>query len=219
MLSKFESYGVRGNAHEWFQSYLTGRYQRVELNGASSWLPVNCGVPQGSILGPLLFIIYINDLPSCCKAGEITLFVDDTNICSIGLTQNEIQSDLNEVSNWLNSNKLCLNITKTVQMNTGKIASGNTYTLNDCLISSKPVCKYLGIRLDYKLSFVSHVNYVKKRLGKQCGIISKLRHYVPRGQSIQYYKSKISPIIQYTSINQYFGLWMYILFLSIKNIS
>ena len=87
LLSKLESYGVRGDAHARFQSYLTRRYQGVELNGASSsWLP-NCGFPQGSILGPLLFIIYINDLPSCCNASEITLFADDTNICSIGLKQ------------------------------------------------------------------------------------------------------------------------------------
>ena len=103
----------------------------------------------------------------------------------------------NEVSNWLNSKKLCLNITKTVQKTIANSASGNSFTAKNLSISSNLVCKYLGIRLNSKLSFVLHVDYAKKRLGKQCGTISKLRHYFPRRQLIQYYKSKINRNIHY----------------------
>ena len=140
-------------------------------------------------MGTLLFIIHITDLSSCCKASEITLFADDTNVCSIGLTQNEIQSDLNEISNWLNSNQLCLNIKKTVQMNIGNSDSGNaTLLLSVQFLLS--LFKYLGIRWVYKMPFVSYADYVKKGLGKQRGIISKLRHYFPRRLLLQYYKKK-----------------------------
>ena len=71
-------------------------------------------------------------------------------------------------------------------MNIGNSASGNSYIVNNCSISSKPVCKYLGMRFDSKLSFVSHFEYVKKRFGKQCGTISKIKHYVTRRQLVQY---------------------------------
>ena len=97
----------------------------------------------------------------------------------------------------LNGNKLAINLTKTVQMNLKASASNYAFSLNQSVIKSQPVCKYLGIYIDNNLSFKSQVDYVTKRLGKQCGIISKLRHYAPRFQLINYYRSNVSPIIQY----------------------
>ena len=82
-------------------------------------------------------------------------------------------------------------------MNVKPSASKLRFKLNGIPIDVKPMCKYLGICVDSKLSFVSHIEYVKKRLGKQCGIISKLRHYVPRHLLMQYYKTNVQPIIQY----------------------
>ena len=84
LLKKIENTGIRGPALNWITTYLKGRQQRVIVNGAcSSWNSIVCGVPQGSILGPLLFLIYINDLPLVCKSLDITLFADDTNLTAI----------------------------------------------------------------------------------------------------------------------------------------
>ena len=92
--------------------------QQVVINGASSyWCEIKNGFPQGSVLGPLLFLIYINDLPLVCKNIEIFLFGDDTNVEAFGCSVENIKSDLASINFWLESNKLVLNLSKTVQLN------------------------------------------------------------------------------------------------------
>ena len=170
----------------------------VQGNGClSNWRKLNCGVPQGSILRPLLFIIYINDITTCCKFTNIVLFADDTNISSIGCKSEDIERDLNEIGSWLLANKFSLHLDKAVQLNLRASASNHQYSMNNCPVIIKQRCKYLGLNLDSELTFKFHIDYVKKRLGKQCGIICKLRHYVPRQLLIRYYKSSINSIIQY----------------------
>ena len=97
LLMKLEHYGIRGTAQDWFKSYLSGRKQYVSINGSnSSYLSVTCGVPQGSVLGPLLFLIYINDLPRASSKLAFYLFADDTNIYYEAGSLAELQSVVNK---------------------------------------------------------------------------------------------------------------------------
>ena len=108
---------MRGMAFNCFQSYLTNRKQQVDVNGASSdVLDVMCGVPLGSVLGPLLFLIFINDLQAVCKKLKFYLFADDTNIYfesdSLDLLEKTINRELRKVDKWLTTNRLALNVDK-----------------------------------------------------------------------------------------------------------
>ena len=193
LLRKLESYGIRHKCLEWCKSYLSNRTQRVFVAGVTSIsLKITCDVPQGSILGALLFLIYINDLPRVCNQLSVHLFADDTNLCSLGCSRIAIQDDLDSVAAWLNANKLKLNMLKTDQLNLKTSASSERFHITSEEIKLEPSCKYLGIIVDSKLLFSSHIDLVIGRLGRQCDIISKLRHFASRYQLIEYYKSHMS---------------------------
>ena len=118
ILKKLRNYGVDLNSLKWFESYLTNRTQKCRVNDhLSKTNPVTCGVPQGSNLGPLLFLIYINDLPNCLKCATPRMFADDTSISYAANSMDELQSvvnsELENLHKWLNTNKLSLNIAKT----------------------------------------------------------------------------------------------------------
>ena len=117
LLQKLSHYGIRGSALKWFTTYLSNPGQYVTYNGETSEMKgISCGVPQGSILGPLLFLIYINDLCSACKHTTPILFADDTNLFSSGsdvnILENNNNNELSQISLWLKVNKLSLNIKK-----------------------------------------------------------------------------------------------------------
>ena len=113
----------------------------------------------------------------------------------------ELCADIKEVNDWLNSIKLLVNVSKTVQMNirtNNKTSnSAQRFSPNSAFIENKPERKYLGVTVDSKLAFLSHIQSVREKLSKQSGLVSKLRHFVPRAQLIDYYKTCINPIIKY----------------------
>ena len=111
LLQKLEKYGVNGLEHDWFASYLNNRKQFCKVNGVSSGRSdINCGVPQGSCLCPLLFLIYMNDLPFSLENAHVSMYADDTTIShsskSLAALQHELNCDLSNLQDWLHGNKL-----------------------------------------------------------------------------------------------------------------
>ena len=118
LLKKLEKYGINGLELDWSTSYLQERKQFFKVNSTSSSInAISCGVPQGSCLGPLLFLVYINDLPFCLNKGKVTMYADDTAISHSSRCLSKLQYDLNQdlvnLQNWLHGNKLSLNVVKT----------------------------------------------------------------------------------------------------------
>ena len=153
LLQKLKLYGIRGVCLRWFSDYLSKRQPCISVNNCnSSWLKLNCGVPQGSILGPL-FLIYINDLPDVCQVFRTFLFADDTNLTAVNSDFESKQKDLVNVEKWLNANKLSLNPEKSCQMNikirnnASNVNKFSIFKLNSVYIPESESCKYLGLRL------------------------------------------------------------------------
>ena len=172
LLSKMEHYGVRDTALEWFKSYLSNRKQYVYSNGESSQLKdITCGVPQGSVLGPLLFLIYINDLPNISKLLQFFLFADDTNIYyeaeSSEQLEQVINKELQKLRTWLMVNRLSLNMDKTnfIMFHPYNKPINHTITLKfrKNAIMEKKCIKYLGIMIDSTLTWHTHIGNISKK--------------------------------------------------------
>ena len=170
LLQKLAHYGVDQNSSTWFRSYLSDRTQRCHVNGhLSSNQSIKFGVPQGSIIGPLLFLVYINDLPNCLNDGSSSMYADDTNISFQSSNLDELEkimiSDLSRLNIWLKANRLSLNIAKTEYMIIGTRQKLITQDLNkiNVRVDDTPIkrvqhTKSLGLIIDDNLQWKNHIN-------------------------------------------------------------
>ena len=206
LLKKLEHYGIRDTALAWFESYLTNRRQMVSINGYnSSMCSISCGVPQGSVLGPLLFLIYINDLPNVSSMLSFFLFADDTNIyfeaVDLNTLTQTINKELSKVKSWLDCNKLALNIDKTnfVLFHSPRkiIPDQINIKFGYKKVSRAKYVKFLGVLLDEHLSWKYHITELHKKLSKTSGIFFKIRHYIPLQPLISLYHSLFSSFLNY----------------------
>ena len=190
LINKLQHYGIRGFLLQWFKSYLNNRKQFTLVNGINSDLDsIKCGVPQGSALGPLLFLIYINDLPSCSTDSSIRLFADDTNQFVKSKSQNELlvklKAEIDHVIQWFLANKLNLNVTKSNFSIFSPNPSDNLPQLKDItfhfgVITRATCVKYLGLYVDEQLLWKSHIEHVCNKIKKYCGIFYKARLKIPK---------------------------------------
>ena len=182
LLKKLNHYGITNIANRWLGSYLSNRMQNVSLNGVSSENePISCGVPQGSILGPLLFLIYIDDLRFSLNNCSVFHFADDTNLLfsvkNPKIMSKIINHELKKLFEWLCSNRLSLNANKTefLIFRPPRANLRVTLRLNGVTIFESPKIKYLGIILDSRLTWKHHVNELCKKLGRSLGMLYKTR--------------------------------------------
>ena len=207
LLYKLESNGISGNLLKLMRSFLSHRQQRVILNGQQSeWQEVSAGVPQGSVLGPLFFLIYINDLTDNLKC-DVKLFADDTSLFTVveneSISAQNMNSDLEKISLWAWQWKMQFNADKTEELLFSVKRQRPLHPplrLENEEITSKTEHKHLGMILDSKLSFKSHVNEAILKAKRGIGLIRHLSQYVSRDVLDQMYKLYVRPHLDYGDI-------------------
>ena len=208
LLSKLACYGVLERSLTWFASYLSCRQQRVCLQGSSSdWGVIHVGVPQGSILGPLLFSIYVNDLPSVIKTCDFNLYADDMEMhCSnvnLSCAEHDLQDDLNSVYSWLCINLLSLNVPKSNVMLVGsrqKLQNRDLkVTIDERPLSRVSSFRYLGLFIEESLTWREHTTSVLQRVLSRVHCLYRLNP-IPKDLLGRLYSVFVLPVLDYCDV-------------------
>jgi hypothetical protein len=207
LLNKLARYGIDDTEALWFASYLKNRSQHVKCNGnvsAKCFVPI--GVPQGSVLGPVLFSLFVNDITCNVYPSTVNLYADDTLLYCTGSDVNEasqkLQLSLNEVSNWYNGNRLALNASKSSCMVIGSKYQTRTdnnlnVMLNNEKIEQVNKVKYLGVMIDNNLTWNEHISVLCKNLSYKISQLSRVKNIVTKDMMLTIYRSIIQPTIDY----------------------
>ena len=206
--SKLTRMGITGVTEKWLTSYLENRKQCTMVNGSlSSEEKIGCGVPQGSVLGPLLFLIYINDLNNWLETEDIQLYADDTVVYAAGKTTEEIEMQLNltlkKLSEWCQLNRVTINNSKSKT-----VLFGTRLTSKDkikCLLGDTELeqidnYRYLGVDLDRHLNYDLCITNTIKKVNHKIWLLAKLRYYMTESMAIKIYKGMILPYFDYGDV-------------------
>ena len=215
MLQKLSNLGFSSSAVQWFNAYLSDRTQSIKVdNVLSDPLPIQYGVPQGSILGPLLFIIYINNISSVVNYCRVQLYADDTLLYvsspSVNVIESKLSEDLERIITWLNGNYLFLNYEKTKVMLVGthqRLSKVTNFTIRamdaddqQITLERVYVFKYLGVILDPALTWNDHIDYVAKKISSRLGLLRRSRKILPRQACVILYNAMILPLFDYCCV-------------------
>ena len=204
--NKLSSLGIHGKVLSWLRFFLTKRKQRVVINGTfSDWAIVTSGVPQGTVFGPLLFLIYVNDLASVVKHSTVKMFADDVLLYAPANTLKEcssLQNDLTAISSWASCWQLKLNPTKceALMITNKRKPIPFTYSINHQPISWSNPVKYLGVQVDSKLNWSKHCKYVVSKGTKSLNYLRRSMFGCSRAAKCAAYKAIIQPTLEYAAV-------------------
>lgn len=211
LIDKLAHYGLENRELSWFKSYLNNRKQFCRVNGVASDIgDIEVGVPQGSCLGPLLFLIYINDLPEAIHDSTVSMYADDTSLCYQGYDMtrlNEvINNDLGRLDTWLQGNKLSLNVAKTHSMliSTKKkheILKARNEELDlkirDNSLDVVQKTKYLGVEIDHSLDWKEQIKAISNKVSRALGFLKHGKSFLPKDTLKTIYTGIVEPHFRY----------------------
>ena len=208
LLKKLAAYGIRGLPLALFSSYLEERYQSVCVNGVlSNFKLIDTGVPQGSVLGPILYLIYVNELPHISDLFSTCLFADDTTLIFENNNKNDLITSCNTGIKifymWCCANRLSVNISKTKVMlysNTLFPSDISEIYINNTIIEYASNVRFLGLIIDDKLKFKNHIDLIAEKISKNAGVLYKLSQIVPHQTLISVYRSFVECYLNYCTI-------------------